>query len=399
MSTAHTWFCRGLILALLAFGGLAFAPAARADILDDYKAKNKVALQQLEKEIEQAVVQAQQLKAKEPGTALGILNTYKNLLDEDTKLSPERRAQLLKAVTQQIEVLQKAVAGKDKSTDTPPKGKTKADDLYDQYDKYTSKKPGSGGTGASDVAKQLIDSNKSGLGKYNSKPKGNPFDVLPSDIGDIPENGYQSFGKDWKQKTELKLAMKKKLLTEDEAKLIKAMNSYMTLDIDKMPFEDAIKYLVDKTGIDIIIDPNAMKDLMIDYGTPVSLKAKNKLTFRVALKKILGDVGLAYILKGGIVQVVTPQTAQSTMTTQVYSIASVLPPPIPGQGYYFNAIREQAYANQIMQMIVMSVEPSSWAVNGGKGTIMYNPASKSITVTNSAEMHLNSKAALSGGGY
>jgi len=140
-----------------------------------------------------------------------------------------------------------------------------------------------------------------------------------------------------------------------------------------------------------------MKALEIDYSTPVSFQAK-KVTFRTALKKVLGDVGLAYILKGGVVQVVTPQVAQSTMTTQSYYVGDLLPPPLPGTGPFFNAAREQHYANQIMQMIVMTVEPQSWAANGnGGGTIWYNAATKTIVIRNSAEMHLSFKSSFSGG--
>lgn len=388
MSTAHTWLVKGAVLALLVAVGLALNPAAAQDILDDFKKDRKLAAAKLEKEVEQALQQVSQLKAKEPAKAMGIMNTYKFILDDDTFLTKERRDQLLAEVAKQIKGLEPAAAAASK--------KSAAEEQYDKYSKFTPKQ-GAPKTPYG-TAQQIINDVNQKLAtekKYNAQKTANAGKILNDvSLGDIPD-GYVSFAKGWKETKEIRLMMANKAkYTPEELALMKAMNSVLTIDFGKpTPFKDVISYLEERTGQSIVVDPAALKELMIDYETPITFSAK-KVSFRLALKKILGDVGLAYILKGGVVQVVTPQQATKMMTTASYPIADLLPPPMPGAGPFFNEAREQYYANQIMQMIVMTVEPTSWAVNGGGGTIYYNPVSKAVVVRNSAEMHLSLKGGM-----
>jgi hypothetical protein len=56
--------------------------------------------------------------------------------------------------------------------------------------------------------------------------------------------------------------------------------------------------------------------------------------------------------------------------------------------------RTRYMAFEMMQMIVNTVEPSSWAANGGKGTIWFDPVTQSIVIRNSAELHLSAAAGI-----
>jgi hypothetical protein len=304
----------------------------------------------------------------------------------------------MNTVSQQIDALEKKVTVSGKTPVTTPK----KDPDADEYNKYGYGQKPAVPSNPSNTASKIIGSAKGALDKNKDYVTMKDKQALAAlgnfDLGVIPGESGVAYAKDWKKISDLRKYFAAKQLTEEERALIKAMKSTFKADYVKQPFQDVIKNLTERTGIDIIIDPSALKDQMIESTTLVTLQA-NKIDFRTALKKILGEVGLAYILKNGIVQVVTPQVAMNTMTVQTYSISDLLPAPTPGAGMFYSAAQEQFWANQVMQMIVMTVEPQSWAINGGKGTIFYNAASRSIVVNNSAEMHLSLKAGLAGGGY
>jgi len=393
MSTRHRWLCRGAVALLAAASILALLSSARAGG-DDFGTSPKLAADKLEQEVKGAIAEAQLLKAKEPDKALFLLNACKQKLTQDTNLTKARRTELLALVAQHIQAVAASANG--------PAKKKKDDDLYDQYEKAKQGKPGSGGTGgtgAAGTAGSIIGGLK---GKYDDQQKakadadkGHLSLLKPPGLGDIPPgDSVVKYSKDWAKILDLR----KKLtnLTKEEAAVLKAMNTTLEkLDYVKQPFQDVLTLLGKKTGLTIIIDPNAMKALELEYNTPVTLQA-DKISARAALKRVLGEVGLAYILKGDVVQVVTPQVAQNTMTLRSYYVGDLMPPPMPGAGPFFNQAREQWHADQIMAMIVTTVEPQSWAPNG-PGTISYNPVSKAIVVRNSAEMHLSLKSSLSSG--
>jgi hypothetical protein len=48
----------------------------------------------------------------------------------------------------------------------------------------------------------------------------------------------------------------------------------------------------------------------------------------------------------------------------------------------------------LLDMIVSTVDPESWEVRGGPGTIRYVPAKQAIVVRQSAEVHVSLKASL-----
>ncbi len=184
-------------------------------------------------------------------------------------------------------------------------------------------------------------------------------------------------------------------LTEEDRAMLKALNSTVSVKFVKQPLGDVIEFLHDRTGQTIVVDPAALKRLKLDHSTPVTLEAK-KIPVRVALKKLLGDLALAYIDKNGIIQVVSPQVAQNSLTTRSYYIGDLLPLP-PGANPAAHAARLKWLARGVIHKIADTIEPDSWQASGhGPGTLSYNPATRSIVVHNSGEVQLFVEASLSG---
>jgi len=179
-------------------------------------------------------------------------------------------------------------------------------------------------------------------------------------------------------------------LTKEEAALLKVLNSTISVDYNNNTLREIIDELDTRTGgLNIFIDKASMQEVDVDYSTKINFKAK-KVTVRTVLKKILGDLGLVYVIKDAGVHVVTPDKAKDFLVTRAYPVGDLV---MPFRTQQFNQFGQAAIAyqqaQQLMAMIVSTVEPGSWQGVGerGYGTISYNEATKTIIIRHSAEMH------------
>jgi hypothetical protein len=177
-------------------------------------------------------------------------------------------------------------------------------------------------------------------------------------------------------------------LTEDEKKLIKALNSTMSVNFNKHPLKEAIEYIQEKTGgIPIFFDELALKESGIEYDTdPVTFKA-SKVTVRTILKKICADRGLTFIIKEAAVQVMAPAKAADMMVIRSYPVQDLIQPVVRNQNPYITSMQMNQAIQGLILNIQNAVDPASWQVNGGKGTISFNQASLSLVIRQSAEFH------------
>jgi hypothetical protein len=168
-------------------------------------------------------------------------------------------------------------------------------------------------------------------------------------------------------------------MTVKEKAIFKALNSSISVQFKDSRLEDVIEYLETVTGLTIALDKNALDSLNINYDTPVSANVK-RVTLRFLLHKILGDLGLTYVVKDELIEVVTPQQARDMMVVRTYNIADlVVDPYLPGLEFVNAAV--------LIDLIETTIDPQSWRRNGGNGTIVYLPATRSLVIKQSAEFH------------
>src|SRR3974377_410928 len=74
-----------------------------------------------------------------------------------------------------------------------------------------------------------------------------------------------------------------------EAKLKKPIS----LNVDKQPLSEAITFLQNYTGLNIVLDPKALSDEGLTSASPVSLTVNN-VQIKTALKLLLRPLGLTY---------------------------------------------------------------------------------------------------------
>ncbi|WP_435007307.1 sigma-70 family RNA polymerase sigma factor [Tundrisphaera lichenicola] len=81
-----------------------------------------------------------------------------------------------------------------------------------------------------------------------------------------------------------------------EAKLLEPV----TVDFNEAPLEEAIQFLQDYTGLNIVLDPKALAIKGLTPKSPVSLSAKG-ITLKSALKYLLQPLGLSYQIEQDLI--------------------------------------------------------------------------------------------------
>lgn len=129
-----------------------------------------------------------------------------------------------------------------------------------------------------------------------------------------------------------------------------------TLDFSETPVTQALEFLSEKFGVDIVKCRDLSGVLEDVYSKPVTLSVRNtQLTGRAALQLVLEQVGLSYVVRDGLILVRTPESA---LTVAMIDVQPFLNKDDSGAGQH------------LVDTIQRMVQPASWVDSGGLyGTI------------------------------
>lgn len=206
----------------------------------------------------------------------------------------------------------------------------------------------------------------------------------------LPIAGDIEFDK--KRWAEIAKLRKGEELSEKEKAILKALNEPIKAQWRNSALRDVIEYLQTVSGQVLFVDRRALEDANLTDETPVSFFAPREVTMRTALRKILQDLNMTYVVKDQVIYITSQQRAKDMMVTKTYYIGDLTtglgPLGNPLQvGPLIAAQQEMENARMIGEMIKDQVDPSSWVGNGGSGTITYSPINKAFIIRQSAEIH------------
>jgi hypothetical protein len=349
--------------------------------------RDKIAAQKLQADVNHALAQARVL---EPGRAVDLLQDTLAKVRNASELPADERARLVQRLQARIREVTSAAAQEKARTDD------EAARRAEQRIRREARERDSGGVrsnpvptqGPAGVASKIYADRTAALSSVDrGKAERNAanLDALTSMqrsatimAGDI------QFPKNWDKISE----RGKQKLTEKEITMLRALNSTMSADFDKMKLSKVIDLIQDKAGLTILVDEQSLRDANVDlYEDTVNFKS-GKVSVRTILKKVLADRGLTYVLKDGMVQVVTNDKARQMMVVRAYPIGDLV---TPNDQMFWGPIFSRAFllqnAQRMIDMITHSVEPSQWNSSGGPGSITFDEASRSLVIRASAEMH------------
>jgi hypothetical protein len=139
-------------------------------------------------------------------------------------------------------------------------------------------------------------------------------------------------------------------------------------------------------GVPVIVDPLAMVEAGITNESPINLST-NKIATRTILKKLLAELALTYVIKDEAVYVTTAARAKEMMTVRTYYVGDLAGVMDVRFGPFLNQFKAQQNLAMLVNLIIQTIEPSSWEINGGNGAITFEPITMSLVVKQSAEVH------------
>ena len=96
--------------------------------------------------------------------------------------------------------------------------------------------------------------------------------------------------------------------------------------MDKQPLSEAIKFLQDYTGLNIVARPQGLADEGLSLDSPVTLTVNN-IQIKTALKLMLKPLGLTYKIEDEVVLITSPQANPTDTYVKTYYVGDLLIPP------------------------------------------------------------------------
>lgn len=383
---------------------LAATALVRADELDQFKEREKLLAQKWTRDVAAAVDTSRKLERANPAAARETLQGALAGVKSAAGLSDAVRDDLTRQLQARLAAVSTQFAqAKPPVTQPAPSTFPAGTQLPPTFAGGSTVAPK---TSVADQAKAFLDKQNSAVTKGNTgrDERNSGFSGVMTGIqgSSIPLDRDVSLAPNHKEIT----AKRTPASNPKEDAMMKALGTSIDGDFSGMNFRQAIDMIVQKTGLVIVPDAGSLKEANVEYDDPVNFSVKSKITVRNALRKILGDRGLAYTASDGVLNVVTTQKARETTVVRIYPINDLVQPVIPQPQYVWTPFGPQpvapgtfppgtvgvtpTYAQQmgqtIAQMVTTSVDPTYWAPTG-PGTVAFDPITNSLVVRASAEVH------------
>ena len=116
-----------------------------------------------------------------------------------------------------------------------------------------------------------------------------------------------------------------------EEKILTELEEETTFDFFETPLEEVAREISDLHNITVVLDKQALEDLALDPSEPIS-KELSGITLRSALRLMLRDLELTYVIADEVLQITTQERAGSSLVTKVYPVGDLVLPIQSGIG-------------------------------------------------------------------
>jgi len=144
------------------------------------------------------------------------------------------------------------------------------------------------------------------------------------------------------------------------------------------PLADAVEIIAEATGCQMFLDRRGLAEAGIEADVPVNIRLQ-EVPAEMVLGLMLGQLGLDYYIKHGVIVVTTAEKAVADLEVRVYPVQDLIEP------IGLTRRSPDTEASRLTDVIQSSVEPESWQDNGGRGTIRYYRGT--LVVLQTAKVH------------
>jgi hypothetical protein len=368
--------------------GVAFAQTPGGgdnSLLEQQRRLEDLRAQRMEAEVREALRDADRVGRTDPAQAVTILKTALINLEDDLSLSQARRGELAATLRARIRRWNAESDRAERQTPAPAERIVRP---------TPAPQPPQGRPGTEDprdrAAERIRQTNEIvGNAKSLNKQQGHGFGEVSRDVArsaTLPRESMD-FPADWRERINRPTRQSVKITPREKA-ILEALAKPIAVDFDKVRLEEVIDYLEKATGVTILLDKKALDDAGASYDSPITIHVR-QASLRTVLRKVLGDVNLSYVVKDETIEVVTPTQAREMLVTRTYQVGDLVGLVDFRLGPILTQIQMAQNIRQLIDLIQSTIEPSSWEANGrgGLGTIVFYPATMSLIVKQTAEVH------------
>jgi len=157
---------------------------------------------------------------------------------------------------------------------------------------------------------------------------------------------------------------------------------------EEMTIEQLADDLREQFKINVVIDHRALDEVGLRGKTPIDAKLQLEgVAFEDALLMILEELELTFLLRDVVVVITTPERAEEHLDIHVYPVADLV-------SWDQTSASAEYYADYdtLIATITSSVAPDMWDEVGGAGSIESYPASQSLVIAQSRQVHAQIRA-------
>jgi len=357
------------------------ATAQSRDPLPEARERLKIEAQRVEKEIHDGRMRAYRLLRSDPNEAFDIIKGLIGMLRKDTALSESKRDSLMQALQRDIGSL-RALSSVRRTNDPAARA------AHYEARRATDPRVSDNKKSAASTAAALISQRAGRVADARElrTRTGDRFTgtISQVDKSAIPAASEYELPADWLERTKKRSPESK--LTAQEKALLESLKKPVNVDYNMETIQSVLDHLSKQMGQDILTDKRSLEEANVTYDTPITLRFNKPVSARTALKRVLADVGLTYVIRKEHIEVTTIARAREMLTTRTYYVGDLLGvanPIVPAIANQFQAI--QAIGMILSQ--IQGIDPESWEARGGPGSITFDPIRMVLVVKQSAEMH------------
>lgn len=164
-------------------------------------------------------------------------------------------------------------------------------------------------------------------------------------------------------------------ISEAEAEIHRKLNEKASVNLEKLPLDEAIQSISTTSGIPIVLDLISIEEagLKLSVDTPVTLQINNT-PLRSVLKALLSPLELDFAVEDDMVKVTTFEVACRVLTTGIYPVADL--------------VTDDVDSWKGLVRLVQGESDGLWEEHDGwGGTIFMSRATRSLVVRQVPEAH------------
>lgn len=165
--------------------------------------------------------------------------------------------------------------------------------------------------------------------------------------------------------------------TPSAIKIENILDEPTEIEVIEAPLTDVIEYLKSRHHIEIQLDNKSLEEAGVATDTQITRNLKG-ISLRSALRLILRDLELTYVIRDDVLLITTVSNAETIMETRVYPVGDLLHGPA--------RVSDRVAAETLMELIQAVVAPTTWSEVGGTGSIKYWPEGQSLVASQTADV-------------